>query len=46
VAKLDSNQIKKINADKSPPCPAVDNGNGYSEGFYDGWRQTVIGEVD
>jgi hypothetical protein len=39
VARLDSNnQIKEIDADKSPPCPAVDNGNGYCEGFHDGWK--------
>jgi len=46
VGKLDNNQIKKIDADKSSPCPAVDNGNGYCEGFHDGWIQTVIGELD
>ncbi len=28
--------------DKSPSCPAADEGNGYCRGFHDGWRKTVL----
>ena len=40
ATKLGSNQIKEIDADNSPPCPAVDNGNVIVKGFMtDGDRQ-------
>jgi plastocyanin len=46
VDQFDNGQLKGIDADKSPPCPAVDEGNGYCRGFHDGWRKTVIGRLD
>jgi hypothetical protein len=46
VDQFDNGQLKGIDADKSPPCPAVDEGNGYCRGFHDGWRKTVLDRLD
>ena len=46
VDHFDNEQLKRIDADKSPPCPAVDEGNGYCKGFHDGWRKTVLDRLD
>jgi hypothetical protein len=46
VNQFDNGQSKGIDADKSPPCPAVDEGNGYCRGFHDGWRKTVLDRLD
>ena len=46
VNQFDNGQLKGIDADKSPPCPAVDEGNGYCRGFHDGWRKTVLDRLD
>jgi hypothetical protein len=39
-------QSKGIDADKSPPCPTADEGNGYCRGFHDGWRQAILDRLD
>ena len=46
IDRFDNGQLKGINADKSLPCPAVDEGNGYCRGFHDGWRKTVLDRLD
>jgi hypothetical protein len=46
VDQFDNGQSKGIDADKSPRCPAVDEGNGYCRGFHDGWRKTVLDRLD
>jgi hypothetical protein len=46
VNQFENGGSREIDANKSPPCPADDNGNGYCRGFHDGWRKTVLDSLD
>jgi hypothetical protein len=46
VDQFDNGQSKEIDADKSPRCPAIDEGNGYCRGFHDAWSKKVLDRLD
>jgi hypothetical protein len=45
INQFDKGPLKSIDADKPPSC-TVDSQDDYCDGWKDGWRQTVLDELD
>ncbi|MFL6317147.1 MAG: hypothetical protein ACJ73C_10500 [Nitrososphaeraceae archaeon] len=46
INQFDKGSLKSIDADRPPSCPVADKQDHYCDGWKDGWRQTVLDELD